>query len=113
MDMSEILAVAAFCIALATVFLVNDALRKVERKHDTALKNSYEKLKSDLDTNNQIVRELRDEVDEVKGDIKKNIQKSLEAKRQLSNLEDKLKNVSDDVAVLNGETPRKTPLQSV
>jgi Mg2+ and Co2+ transporter CorA len=113
--MTEILAITAFLIAFGTVFLVNDALRKTERKHEAAIKGAIDKLKEELDQNFQTVREMQDDVEELKDTVKTNTDKSVEMKKRLGELDDKLFEASNELENLStaiNPKSRRTPRKS-
>ncbi len=106
--MTEILAVAAFFISFGTVFLVNDAMRKTERKQDAALKSTVDSLKSEIGDLKKAIRELHEEYDAVKDQLKGGDEKSQDMKRRMDGLEDKLIQVNGEIENLNMALGPKT-----
>lgn len=109
--MTEILAFAAFFISFGTVFLVNDALRKTERKHDAAVKQLVDKLTKDMDRNTRAVDDMKEITDDINEAYKSNSAEVAELKARLTSMENKLLKVTAELEELNNlgkSKPRKT-----
>ena len=105
--MTEILAVAAFFISFATVFLVNDALRKTERKHDAAVKQMVDKLTKDMDRNSRHVEEMKEITDTINDADKSKSMEIAELKNRLTSMESKLNKATEELQELNDLTHSK------
>lgn len=95
--MTELLSFAAFFIAFGTVFLVNDAMRKTERKHDAAVKQFFDKLSKELSENSMAVKEMRGTVEEINAAYQSNSEDVIQLKIRLNDLDKRLQQTQEEL----------------